>query len=320
MTLTRTTSLRSPVISAMRILSMRRSIHGIIAVSSVVSKVTIANCSSRGYATVLDTTNLLKTSNTAAGGTGFKRPTKRFWEKANIQTTEEGHQINLDIRPIRTSSGHSLLVPHNKTALAHLIVQEWATLPSLQIKPHSLPLTSLTARAIDIIKSEDPKVAKESIVKPLLPYIDTDTMLIFAPSEEYNGALRKAQEDIYRPIISWAEEHVFGGEKLSFSDGDKGLTGNMQPESIKEKAAAWANSLDAWQLTAFERAVLAGKSFLGGIKLITRQISTSELAEAVTLEVLYQMKRWGEVEDSHDVDWADIRRQIASAAVLVITD
>ncbi|KAK9239378.1 hypothetical protein V1525DRAFT_373006 [Lipomyces kononenkoae] len=311
----RTASLGGAIMSPTRTRSMSR----IKAVSSVISKATRPSHSSRGYATVLDMANLLKTSN-AAAGTGFKRPIKRFWEKANIKTTEEGYQINLDVRPIRTSSGHPLVVPHNKTALAHLIVQEWATLPSLQIKPHSLPLTSLAARAIDITKSEDPEATKESIVNALLPYLDTDTMLIFAPSEEYNGALRKAQEDIYRPMISWAEEQVFGGAKLSFSDGDKGLTGNMQSESIKGEAAAWANSLDVWQLTAFERTVLAGKSFLGGIKLVNRQISTSELADAVTLEVLYQMKRWGEVEDSHDVDWADIRRQIASAAVLVITD
>ncbi|KAK9361263.1 hypothetical protein V1504DRAFT_406365 [Lipomyces starkeyi] len=322
MALTRTASgglVACTLMSAARTGSKGPSIQCSKLVSSVIAKTRIANCSSRGYATVLDTATLLKKSNTSKG-TGFKRPTKRFWEKANIKTTEDGHQINLDVRPIRTSSGHPLIVPHNKTILAHLIVQEWATLPSLQIKPHSLPLTSLAARAIDITKSEDAKVTKESIVKPLLPYLDTDTMLIFAPSAEYNGALRKAQEEIYRPMIEWAEAQVFKGAKLNFSDGDKGLTGNMQSESIKRTAAAWANSLDVWQLTAFERAVLEGKSFLGGIKLVNREISTSDLAEAVTLEVLHQMKRWGEVEDSHDVDWADLRRQIASAAVLVITD
>ncbi|KAK9249041.1 hypothetical protein V1506DRAFT_550966 [Lipomyces tetrasporus] len=276
-----------------------------------------AACSSRSYATVLDTANLLRKSN---AGSGFKTPTKRFWEKANVKTTNDGHQINLDIRPVRTSTGHPLIVPHNKTTLAHLIVQEWATLPSLQIKPQSLPLTSLAARAIDIAKSEDVKVAKEAIVKTLLPYLDTDTMLIFAPSEEYNGALRKEQEESYRPIIAWAEEQFFHGEKLNYSDGDKGLRGNMQSDTIKANATDWAKSLDVWQLTAFERAVLGGKSYLGGMKLVNQEISTSDLAEAVTLEVLYQMKRWGEVEDSHDVDWADLRRQIGSAAVLIITD
>ncbi|KAK9350519.1 hypothetical protein V1523DRAFT_419595 [Lipomyces doorenjongii] len=322
MALTRTVSgglVPSTLLAAARPRSMCQSIQCSKIVISVIAKTRMVNCSIRGYATVLDTATLLKKSNTGKG-TGFKRQTKRFWEKANIKTTEDGHQINLDVRPIRTASGHPLIVPHNKTTLAHLIVQEWATLPSLQIKPHSLPLTSLAARAIDITKSDDSTVTKDSIVKALLPYLDTDTMLIFAPSEEYNGALRKAQEEIYRPMIEWAETQVFRGAKLNFSDGDKGLTGNMQSENIKRTAAAWANSLDVWQLTAFERTVLEGKSFLGGMKLVNREISTSDLAEAVTLEVLHQMKRWGEVEDSHDVDWADLRRQIASAAVLVITD
>ncbi|KAK9323336.1 hypothetical protein V1517DRAFT_320457 [Lipomyces orientalis] len=311
------TPLVTTLMAAARTPAMGRSMTCSTLVHSGIWMTNIAACSSRGYATVLDTANLLRKSNT---GTGFKRPTKRFWEKANIKTTEDGHQINLDIRPVRTSTGHPLIVPHNKTALAHLIVQEWATLPSLQIKPQSLPLTSLAARAIDIAKSEDVKATKEAIAKTLLPYLDTDTMLIFAPSEEYNGALRKEQEESYRPIIAWAEEQVFHGERLNFSDGDKGLRGNMQSDSIKASATEWANSLDAWQLTAFERAVLGGKSYLGGMKLVNQKISTSDLAQVVTLEVLHQMKRWGEVEDSHDVDWADLRRQIGSAAVLIITD
>ncbi|KAK9466412.1 hypothetical protein V1512DRAFT_271395 [Lipomyces arxii] len=272
---------------------------------------------SRNYATVLDTSSLLKNS---AQGKAYTRPTKRFWEDANVKTTDDGHLINLDTRPIRTASGNHLVVPKSKTVLAHLIVQEWATLPSLAIKPHSLPLTSLAARAIDMRKDANPDRTRQVIVDSLLPYIDTDTMLIFAPSHEYDGALRKAQEDTYRPIIAWAEAEIFGADKLSYSDGDKGLTGNPQTEEIKQKAAAWAHSLDDWKLAAFERAVLGSKSFLGGIKLVSKDMTTAELADAVTLEVIYQMRRWGEVEDSHDVDWADLRRQLASAAVLLIED
>ncbi|KAK9455315.1 hypothetical protein V1511DRAFT_500110 [Dipodascopsis uninucleata] len=275
--------------------------------------------SERSYATVLDTAELLKKSS-ESGANGYNgRPTKRFWEKANIKKIEDGHhQINLDVRPIKTSSGHPLVVPASKKALAHLIVQEWATLPSLAIKPHSLPLTSLVARAIDIGKDQNSDQVRSKIIDSLMPYFDTDTMLIFAPSNEYSGALRRDQEKLYRPIIKWSENVL--SCKLVFSDGDKGLTGNKQTDEAIQKAREWALKLDNWQLTAFERAVIGGKSFLGGMKLIQREINTAELAEAVTLEVTHQMRKWGEVEDSHDVDWADLRRQLSSAAVLLISD
>ncbi|KAK9478207.1 hypothetical protein V1514DRAFT_331915 [Lipomyces japonicus] len=271
--------------------------------------------SSREFATALDTSTLLKKSQ----GSTYKTSSKRFWENANIDNTKEGQVIQLGKKPIRTSAGHPLVIPANQTVLANLLVQEWATLPSLQIKPHSLPLTSLAARAIDIEKAQDKDEVKEQIVNSLLPYFDTDTMLIFAPSHEYNGRLREDQEKIYRPIIEWVEQY-FGDIKLSYSDGDHGLTGNAQPEEIKTKATEWAKNLDAWKLTAFERAVIGGKSFLGAIKLIEKEITATELADAVTLEIVHQMKRWGEVEDSHDVDWADLRRQLSSASVLLIRD
>jgi ATP synthase F1 complex assembly factor 2 len=35
------------------------------------------------------------------------------------------------------------------------------------------------------------------------------------------------------------------------------------------------------------------------------------------LEVLHQTEQWGEVEDTHDVDNADIRRQLGTVVLLV---
>jgi len=37
----------------------------------------------------------------------------------------------------------------------------------------------------------------------------------------------------------------------------------------------------------------------------------------VSVEVVWQTGRWGEVEDTHDVEKEDVRRQLASAVLLV---
>lgn len=42
-----------------------------------------------------------------------------------------------------------------------------------------------------------------------------------------------------------------------------------------------------------------------------------EAAEASSLEVRWQTGMWGEVEDTHDVDKEDVRRQLGSVILLV---
>jgi chaperone required for assembly of F1-ATPase len=45
-----------------------------------------------------------------------------------------------------------------------------------------------------------------------------------------------------------------------------------------------------------------------------------EAAEAASLEVRWQTGQWGEVEDTHDVEKEDMRRQLGSAILLVSGD
>lgn len=95
--------------------------------------------------------------------------------------------------------------------------------------------------------------------------------------------------------------------------------------------------LSPWDLAGLERATLAGKSLLVGVRLLvewsesfraTQQWGQSEergetrfgieaAAEACSLEVRWQTGRWGEVEDSHDVEKEDLRRQFGSVIVVV---
>jgi len=48
-----------------------------------------------------------------------------------------------------------------------------------------------------------------------------------------------------------------------------------------------------------------------------RRFGIEEAAEASTLEVRWQTDMWGEVEDTHDVDKEDVKRQLGSVIVLV---
>ena len=54
--------------------------------------------------------------------------------------------------------------------------------------------------------------------------------------------------------------------------------------------------------------------------LLNRRITVLEAESLSRLEVLTQIQRWGEVEDSHDVEREETRRQLGSAACVLITN
>ena len=113
-----------------------------------------------------------------------------------------------------------------------------------------------------------------------------------------------------------------------------------QSPGTREIIQGWISSLSPFELAGLERATLGGKSLLAAARLVaewsedgagsqkaqqqeggettTRErFGVEEAAQAVSLEVTWQTGRWGEVEDTHDVEKEDLRRQLGSVVLLV---
>ena len=109
-----------------------------------------------------------------------------------------------------------------------------------------------------------------------------------------------------------------------------------QPEATRAVIKGWMAGLPAWELAGLERAVLAGKSLCVAARLVVewsevftildsdgerksqgKRFGIEDAAEACSLEVRWQTGRWGEVEDSHDVEKEDLRRQLGSVILVV---
>lgn len=90
-----------------------------------------------------------------------------------------------------------------------------------------------------------------------------------------------------------------------------------QPKETKEKLGEAIKSLDHWEMAALERAAIASKSLIIALALVKRHLTVEEAARAACVEVDSQIERWGEVEDTHDVDYQDVRRQLGSAALVL---
>lgn len=234
----------------------------------------------------------------------------KFWTKISVDETPTHRAVTLEGKPLKTPGGNPLLIPNTKPAfLSHLIAQEWQVMPTLQLKAHHVPLTSLASRAIDISEEERVIVAEK-----LLPYLDTDTLLVIAPVKDCEGRLRADQLEKFGPVVEDACK-VWGIPKLNYLDTESQLFGNYQTPEAKEKVMDWIKSLDNWKFASLERATTAARSLIVGMNTVLHRRPVAELAHLASLEVAHQTEIWGEVEDTHDVDHEDIRRLLGACYI-----
>ncbi|TIC47232.1 DNA topoisomerase II [Wallemia mellicola] len=235
-----------------------------------------------------------------------ERTMKRFWKTANVSNSNGRHIVHLDTRKLRTPAGNVIDLPSNKGALALLIAHEWQSQDKV-IKAHALPITSLASRALDSFKDQSERI--ETCDK-LIKYFETDATCYF---EDKPSQLVELQEKHWRPIVEWANKrynttiHVF-----------ENVLASKQPEESRKLLHNEILQFDAFTLAAFERIVMHTKSFLIALAVVDGHLSIEDASQAARVEVLSQIARWGEVEDSHDVDHHDIRKQIGSAACTLI--
>ncbi|KAH8556965.1 hypothetical protein BGW37DRAFT_515863 [Umbelopsis sp. PMI_123] len=240
-----------------------------------------------------------------------ERTMKRFWKKASIMLVDGKYTVQLDGRNLRTPSKNKILLHSDCKQLAQLLAAEWDG-QSTNLKPHSLPLTSLLSRAIDGLDlgaAEDPSI-RPQVIDKLMTYLDTDTICFH---EDFPDALVKLQDQYWQPILQWIEEQY--GVELKVTDG---IFQVKQPQETKETLRKMVENMDSLELAALERAVISSKSFLIGLALVKRGITVEQAAQAAHVEVNSQIDRWGEVEDSHDVEKEHIRQALGSVACVVM--
>lgn len=179
---------------------------------------------------------------------------------------------------------------------------------------------------------------RNDILKMLMRYLATDTLLCWAPEKNIHDApqdkasLRDLQIKVASPIIAYLTTHVWPRVEIKPILEPDSILPVSQPDMTKAVVRGWLSGLPAFELAGLERAVLASKSLMVGVRLVhewgeafaqareaadTARFGVEEAAEAASMEVTWQTGQWGEVEDTHDVEKEDLRRQLGSVVVLV---
>ncbi|KAL7808132.1 hypothetical protein V8C44DRAFT_336562 [Trichoderma aethiopicum] len=292
---------------------------------------------------------LLKTAKEIRSAQDGKSETvaRRFWKEVTVREVDGALQVHLDARPLRHPTTKAIIrLPLSKPNLASALALEWDILTSAQqaTKQHLIPLTSLVCRALDILEddaSNGPEATKirTTITNTVLRYLDTDSLLCWAPPagphDRVNDAgesLRDVQKKAAEETVSYLTTHVWPGITIEPVLDGHSIIPRKQGEGVREVIQGWVMGLDAWEIAGLERAVLAGKSFVAAARIVAewsegavgtgrvlplRQFSVEQAAKATSLEVDWQAEQWGEVEDTHDVNQEDLRRQLGSVVLLV---
>ncbi|KAJ5175521.1 ATP12 ATPase F1F0-assembly protein [Penicillium canariense] len=279
----------------------------------------------------------------------LKRPSvlkKRFWKDVHVHGKPGEYQVLLDKRPVRTPSKDVLSIPPTKPHLAHAIALEWDVMTSAQqaLKSHLIPLTSLSARAADIAREDaaGDTTTRDQIVVTAMRYLDTDTLLCWEPERSAHAlervgedapteSLRDIQMRVAKDIMSFLSTKVWPGLEIVPILDTESIVPVSQPRATKDSIRTWVSELDAHDLAGLERGILATKSLLVAVRLLVewsenfrhiqspsaKKFGLVEAADAANLEVKWQTDMWGEVEDTHDVNREDLRRQLGSVVVLV---
>jgi chaperone required for assembly of F1-ATPase len=218
---------------------------------------------------------------------------KRFWKAATVVEGDGGWGIALDGRPVRTPQRAPLAVA--SPALADAIAVEWNTVGET-IDPAVMPMTGLSNAAIDIA-SPDPA----AFAQPIAAYAATD---LFCYRDDRDAALQAEQAAAWNPILAWAEDRF--GVEFAITQGILPID---QPPATVAALRDAVLAVDPWRMTALTPLVTIGGSLVAGLAHIAAAFDAERLWEAVSLDELYQERRWGadveaqKTRAAHKRDW-----------------
>jgi len=273
---------------------------------------------------------------------------KRFWKDVHVREVDGAYEVHLDARPLRRPDSKEIVrIPLSKPLLATALAVEWDMLVSAQqaTRQHLIPLTSLVCRALDIADDDKTptQAVRAALVKTVMRYFRTDTLLCWAPPPKADDtpgpdglSLRELQKKAADEVIAFLNSRVWPGLEIEPVLDEETIMPRKQSPVTLSIIEGWVMGLNSWELAGLERGVLAGKGLLGSARIVSEwsehgagsgnvepqdasrpRYGIEAAVKNATIEVRWQTSRWGEVDDTHDVEKEDLARQFGSVVLLV---
>lgn len=228
----------------------------------------------------------------------------RFYERVDARERDARDgtwRVELDARALRTPKRNEYAFATE--GLARAVAAEWDA-QGERIAPFTMPLTSLSATAIDHMGDAE---TRRVHVETLLKYFGTDATRVRSPDEATAARQAKAHD----PIVAWAERE-FGPVETSDS-----IFGPGTSEKTVEVLRRRLHAMCPWELTCAFALSAATKSLLISLKTLRGGLTVDEAIAAARVEEEAQIEEWGLVEGGHDLDQLDIRVKVSAPVVLM---
>lgn len=130
--------------------------------------------------------------------------------------------------------------------------------------------------------------------------------------ETYSCLFSELQVEKFGPLIKWVESE-FGFKPAVYTS----FFGGKQEEGLFKAFENLLKKTDDCELAAIDAIAAAAHSLVIAVGMFRGRLSIEQAIELIRLEEDLQVGRWGLVEGGHDVDIADLRVQVSSAAVFL---
>jgi chaperone required for assembly of F1-ATPase len=226
---------------------------------------------------------------------------KRFYKIVEMRRKEGGFALRLDGKRAMTPGRRPLAVPNQ--GLADAIAAEWDA-QGENIDPVSMPVTRLANSAIDGVAER-----REEVRSEVLAYAGADLLCYRA---ERPGGLVRRQDEIWNPIVAWAETRF--GAPFTLASG---IVHVAQPRPTMRRLSAELDRYDEpFRLAGLSLATTLTGSALIALAMADGAIDADAAWAAAHVDEDWNISQWG--EDADAAERRSRRRADFDAAALAL--
>lgn len=207
---------------------------------------------------------------------------KRFYVDVTVAARDDGWQVMLDRRAVRTASGREQRVP--SPALAEALAAEWRDQGD-EIDPARFILRDQADYAIDCVAPD-----RAGAIGKLVAFAETDTLCYRAAPEE---ALYRRQLEQWDPLLEGVEQRL--GVRFVRTSG---VLHRPQPAETLAALRTHLATLDDFSLAALHALAALAASLAVALAAAEPGADPDALWAAANLEEDWQVEHWGEDADA----------------------